>query len=313
MLSHTSRKQLLSSILIWVSMIFIWVSYAQSPTLLNNAPTYSIHDLYQWNIQSWSTNKTIKWRDGYCSLIARKNQEQLATLVWSTQLPLKWHAKDLIQLGIQEPWRFRQWDRDQLKDYLLELPDSIIDMYSYTLGENNEISNPEEVSYRSPHRFTLIKYQWVVTVLDPLRGSKSTDPQALTSYLKTVTNDHTFISPKNTIRLPTTQNNIQPPVIYSHSLISSLVMHHIQWYSKLLQGAKGDAIRWIVFNKPFQYLNTQWDTLTIHKDTIIWFEDWVYGPTPSRIFERQQESTPKLFNTWDRFSLAWSVKIYDWL
>lgn len=297
--------------LLWASMIFVWYSNAQSSILLNEAPRYSIHELYQWTIQSWSTNKEISWRDGYCSLIARKNQEQLATLVWSTMLPLRWHAMDLIQLGRQEPWRFRQWDQYQLKDYLLTIPDWVLDMYSFTIDEHNNISNPEEVSYRSPHRFTLIKYQWTMLVLDPLRGDKSTDPQELSSYLQMVSKDHYFIIPKNIIPFTASKVNEKPAMIYSQSLLTSLLMHHIQWHSKPLQWAKSDEVSWIVFNKPFQYLNEQWDSLTIHKGTIVWLNDLRYWPLTTRVFERVPGDEPTLFHSWDRFSQDRSLKIYD--
>lgn len=299
----------MSSVLVWVLMIFGWSLSAQWPTLLNEQPEYSLHNIYAWSLQSWSTNTQVEWRNGYCSLIARKNQEQIAKLVWSDYRALRWHAIDIIDRWRQDRLRFREWDRSRFEKYIGAMNDSMIDVYSYVLEDDDTVSNPETFSYRSPHRFTLIKYRGNIRVLDPLRGSKSTQVQSLKEYLHTTNTDHYFLIPKRDILLWAMQLDVKPAVVYENSLLNSLVRHTLHGYIQPLQWSESNTIRWVVFQKPFQYVNMEWDVLIISKDTIVRLET-LYGPMVPRVFGRW-EGTVSIFHSWDRFSTPWSIKKYE--
>lgn len=299
-----------SSVLVWVLVIFGWSVIAQSKLLLNEKPEYWLHTIYAWSLTSWSTNQEIQWRDGYCSLIARKNQEQIAKLVWSDYRTLRWHAIDLINQWREDALRFRAWNRTQFSTYIDTMDDSMIDVYSYVLEDDMTVSNPEDLSYRSPHRFTVIKYSGNVWVLDPLRGKKTTKAQPLQTYLPATNADHRFLVFKRSVALGATRRDTKPAVVYEQSLLNSLIRHYIHWYIEPLQWSDIDTIQWIVFNKPFQYVNTEWDVLTISKDTIVRLED-MYGPMSPRVFEWSPQTTIQLFHAWDRSTSEWNIAYYN--
>ena len=303
----------LSLLLCTISWAVFWVviSYETDTTqLLVEPETYMLSDVLNWTFESWSTNPEVPWWNGYCSLIARKNQQSLATLFDSWVIVSRWHAIDLIRQWLQDTWKYRKGSWREVEQYFKTANKWIYDVYSYVEDENQEVVDPEEVSYQSPHRFTMMYYNDTLTVLDPLRGEKSLTPQQWERYLWSHPK-HIFMIKKAAMPIAVTHIQEQSPVVYTQSFISSLIIHFVAWNIEQLQWSDYTQI-WVYFKKPFQYVTPTWDLLTIDKSTVIrlWEHIWPYR---ARNFLWSQWEVNTFFGPWDRFTIPWRVEEYEYL